>query len=94
MGPDSKMLQALVLAEKMKWAAFDVCQAYLHAKRDRSEWIPTRYPEGPPRDRHRDPTTGEERFAILKGRFTRSSKSGGVRRGHSGHGSSQGGGED
>ena len=60
-------MQAVALAERMKRAAVDVCQAYLHAKRDKSEWIPVRYPDGPPRDAHRDPKTGEERFAILKG---------------------------
>ena len=61
------MMQALAVGLSFQRFAADINQAYLHSEMPESEWIPVRYPEGPVRDKHRDPTTGEERYAILRG---------------------------
>ena len=42
-------------------------QAYLIGKAEDDQQYPVRYPEGRIREEHRDPNTGEERYALLIG---------------------------
>jgi hypothetical protein len=45
----------------------DIMQAYLIGKAEEDQQYTVRYPEGRIREEHRDPITGEERYAILVG---------------------------
>ena len=45
----------------------DIMQAYLIGKAEEDQQYTVRYPEGRIREEHRDPATGEERYAILVG---------------------------
>ena len=47
--------------------AGDLEQAYLIGHAEKSQQYPVRYPEGPIREAHRDPVSGQERYALLIG---------------------------
>ena len=62
-----RILQAMGTMYGWKEFTYDVKQAYLLGKAEKDQQYPVRYPEGPIRDAHRCPKTGEERYALVTG---------------------------
>ena len=62
-----RLIQALCVILNYVRISCDILQAYLIGKAEEDQQYPVRYPEGRIRDAHRDPTTGEERYALLVG---------------------------
>jgi hypothetical protein len=63
----ARIIQALVVLFGFKRVTLDVLQAYLIGKAEEGQQYPMRYPAGRIREEHRDPKTGEERYALLIG---------------------------
>ena len=62
-----RALQAFACMYKLHRDAADCVQAYLIGTPSPDQHYPVRYPEGPIRDRHRDPDTNLERYAVAVG---------------------------
>ena len=62
-----RIIQALSVLFSGVRVTMDIMQAYLIGKAEEDQQYTVRYPEGRIREEHRDPTTGEERYAILVG---------------------------
>jgi hypothetical protein len=62
-----RIIQGLVVLFGFVRCTLDIMQAYLIGKAEEDQQYPVRYPEGRIREEHRDPNTGEERYALLIG---------------------------
>ena len=63
----TRLLQIIAVTFNFVRFAYDITAAYLSGTAREDQRFPVRYPEGKIRDQHRDPHTGEERYAILIG---------------------------
>ena len=62
-----RTLQALACMYELYRGAADCVQAYLIGTPNVDQHYPGRCPKGPIRDRHRDPDTNQERYAVAVG---------------------------